>query len=191
MKYTNPEIESYIEFCKFCEENAQFLDIRAYVINSNYLNYLHNLIIGEKVLTFDFPSPFALFFSSSKDIENKIILDNYKESFNRFVKSFESKESSNKQKKEALEYLAYYIFDLLPDFKVIGMDVVTEAEEIDLVITINSPLFDIFEILGSIFIIECRNLKDKVDAKQIRDFGVKILDKNLKGGIIISREGII
>ena len=190
VKYTNPEIENFIEFCKFCKENNRSLEIRAYVINSSYLKYLHNLIAGEKVITFNFPSPFALFFSSSKDIENKIVLDNYKDSFNRFVQSFESQDSTNKEKKEALEYLAFCIFDLLPEFKVIGMDVVTEAEEFDLVITINSPLFDIFEILGSIFIIECRNLKEKVDAKQIRDFGVKILGKNLKGGIIISREGI-
>ncbi|KKK98613.1 hypothetical protein LCGC14_2641020, partial [marine sediment metagenome] len=122
VKYTNPEIENLIEFCKFCKENNRSLEIRAYVINSSYLKYLHNLIAGEKVITFNFPSPFALFFSSSKDIENKIVLDNYKDSFNRFVQSFESQDSTNKEKKEALEYLAFCIFDLLPEFKVIGMD---------------------------------------------------------------------
>lgn len=83
------------------------------------------------------------------------------------------------------------MLDLLPEFKVIGMNVITEAEEIDLVISINSPLFDIFEFLGPIFIIECRNLKKKVDAKQIRDFGEKVLSKNLNGGIISSLNQII
>ena len=70
------------------------------------------------------------------------------------------------------------MLDLLPEFKVIGMNVITEAEEIDLVISINSPLFDIFEFLGPIFIIECKNPKKKVEAKKIRDFGKKFLSKN-------------
>ena len=190
VKFTNVENENFLEFSKFCKDNVHFLDVRAYLINSNYLNHLYNLIVEKKVMNFKFPSPFALFFSSAKDIESKIVLDNYKESYNRFVKSFESQDCSNKEKKEALEYLTFCIFDLLPEFKVIGMDVMTEAEEIDLIITIDVPLFDIFDILGSIFIIECRNLKEKVDAKQIRDFGAKVLGKKLRGGIIISREGI-
>ncbi|MFW9865715.1 MAG: hypothetical protein ACFFEN_06400 [Candidatus Thorarchaeota archaeon] len=186
-----PILKSTLKFTiENLKDNYQFLEIRAYVIDSRYLNFLFNSIAVEKVISFYLSSPFALFFGSSRDIEDNIILDNYRLSFKRFIKSFESKDTENKEKKEALENLAYCIFDLLPEFRILGLDVITEAEEIDLILTINSPLFDIFEILGSIFIIECRNLKEKVDAKQIRDFGEKIIGKNLKGGLIISREGI-
>ena len=124
------------------------------------------------------------------EIENEINLNNFESAYSRFKKSYEISNKSNKEKKDALEDLAKKMFDLIPRFKVIDINVLTEAEEIDLVVNIQSFIPHIFDILGFFFLIECKNLNEKVDAKQVTSFGEKIISKQLRGGILISRKGI-
>ncbi len=141
-------------------------------------------------LNFDQLSPFYYCFNSGEKIEDAILLNNYRRAFKKFVHSYEGGNISNQIKGRALENLTEKLFNLIPCFRVAGMDVETEAEEIDLIVEIISNYMNILEILGSIFIVECKNRYEKVSSSQVSTFIEKLRIKNLRGGIIISREGI-
>jgi len=160
------------------------------------LEYLFNSIKSYNINLFRLQNsnPFLLFFDSILEIENQITFNNYLAAYKQFISIYKIKSASNIEKKESLENLVECLFKLLPNFEIIEKNLVSEAEEIDLIVHVNSydPMnADILEdILGYTFLVECRNLVDKVDAKQIRDFAGKLKTKNIKSGIIITSQGI-
>ena len=184
------ETQSFEEMISFYNNHKEIFELETYIGNEKLIREWFEILNERQVIKFQPNNPFFDFFNSRIEIENEINLNNFKLAFNRFKKSYETSNKSNKEKKDALEDLAKKMFDLIPRFKVIDINVLTEAEEIDLVVNIQSFIPHIFDILGFFFLIECKNLNEKVDAKQVTSFGEKIISKQLRGGILISRKGI-
>ena len=182
---TSINLQNYHKLQTFCQDNINRLEIKSYLVKRDIVNE----IIKKNEFNFDQPSPFYYFFNSGEEIEDTILLNNYRQAFKIFIRSFEGEIVSSQVKGRALENLTEKLFNMIPGFRVAGMNVETEAEEIDLVVEINSNNMDILEILGTIFIVECKNRIEKVSSEQITSFKEKIKIKKLRGGVIISREG--
>ncbi len=141
------EVENFVKLAEFCKINFENLELKTYCIEKEMNQNLFEYMLKRNSLSFNYQSEFALFFSNDKEISQKINLDNYRSSFKRFISSFERKDIPNKEKKEALEFLSKDIFSLITEIEVLGMDIVSEAEEIDLLVTINIPLFQYYNIV--------------------------------------------
>ncbi|WP_135611987.1 hypothetical protein [Methanococcoides sp. AM1] len=96
---------------------------------------------------------------------------------------------TNKEKKESLEGLGAYVFDNIDGMKVVKRNLRGTSEEIDLLVS-NESDETFFKMLGSPFMVECRNTESAFSSKDARDFIGKIESLGLNGGIIISRKGI-
>jgi hypothetical protein len=97
--------------------------------------------------------------------------------------------SSNMAKKNTLENLANYLFTTLDGFTVIERNCRGPSEEIDLLVTNESP--DVFLAqLGTPLAIECRYRKTPAGSKDIRDLKGKLDDIGLKSGILITLKGV-
>ncbi len=180
-------LQNFNDLMKFCEKYKKKLEIKSFLVDRNTFD----ILLRNPKLSFNQPSPFNIIFESGKQIKDHILLNRYKKNYREFLKSFEEEKVSSSLKGAALEKLAESLFSMIQGFRVVGTNIETEAEEIDLLVETNSIGMDIvLEMLGSVFIVECKNWKDKVGASDISSFIEKLNIKNLRGGIIISREGI-
>jgi hypothetical protein len=126
---------------------------------------------------------------SDKVIENEhfeLKLDSYISKLNR-VKDAET----NQEKKESLERLAELLFDRIDCLEVRERNHNTGSSEIDLIVEHNRNCDDsIFDEYGRFFLVECKNWKEPVGAKQIRDFKQKMSNRHVNLGFIFSKNGI-
>ncbi len=183
--------ENREQLVEFLKNHKERLVVNHYIISFSLFRYFTEFLSNQPIpMGIHVNTPFSLFFDSTREIRDEILLNDFKEAYGRFEKSFSNKNVSNNEKKEALEELMETISRLSKEFKVLGTNVLGEAEEIDLVIETKPLILNISEILGKIFLVECRNLKSKITAKQIRDFGGKLKTHNIKTGLIVTREGI-
>ncbi len=185
-KFPTLNLQNFQELTKFYEAYKSKLEIKSFLLNEKAFN----IIYKNPKLNFEQPSPFNYIFESGKEIQDHIKLNNYKKVYEEFVKTYTEEKVSSNLKGKILEDLAEKLFNIIPGFRVVGTNIKTEAEEIDLVVEINSKIMDVLEMLGSIFLVECKNWKVRVGAPEISSFMEKLSIKNLKGGIIISRLGI-
>ena len=93
------------------------------------------------------------------------------------------------EKGSSLEILMAYLFLTSPGFEVLR-NLVSFDAQIDLLIRnlhTSDPILDEF---GKYIFVECRNIKEKVDAKAIRDFASKVIQASCNSGILITKKGI-
>lgn len=93
------------------------------------------------------------------------------------------------EKGSSLEILMAYLFLTSPGFEVLR-NLVSFDAQIDLLIRnlhTSDPILDEF---GKYIFVECRNIKEKVDAKAIRDFASKVVQASCNSGILITKKGI-
>lgn len=96
---------------------------------------------------------------------------------------------TNNEKKESLESLCSFLIEGVDDFRVRDKNRRTRSSEIDIIVEnteTNSPLNSDSKYI----LIECRNWKDPIGAKHIRDFVGKVKSANSNFGIIFTKEGI-
>lgn len=126
---------------------------------------------------------------SGKVIENEhfqLQLDSYRSKLSR-VKNAET----NKEKKESLERLAEIIFNRVDCLEVRERNHETESSEIDLIIEHDrSEDKTVFDEYGRFLLVECKNWKKPIGAKQVRDFKQKMVNRHVNLGFIFSKEGI-
>jgi hypothetical protein len=168
--------------------NKNKYNIDHYIFDFSFYQYLLNNFSNIPLLDPSRTNPFSLFFNSVDDIENQIKLNNFHTSYSLFLESFQEEDTDNKTKKDALENLAKDIFSMSRQFEVLQMNFIDSSEEIDLIVETKPLIPDLSELLGKVFLVECRNMNSKVTPKQIRDFGSKLPKYSLKTGIIIARE---
>lgn len=93
------------------------------------------------------------------------------------------------EKGSSYEILLSYLFASTPGFEVLR-NINTYDAQIDILIRNlqkNDPLLNEF---GKYIIVECRNIEDKIDAKAIRDFSVKVFQASCNSGILVSKKGV-
>ncbi len=96
---------------------------------------------------------------------------------------------TNEEKGRSLETLLAYLFLTSPGFEVLH-NLVSFDAQIDLLVRnlyTTDPLLDEF---GKYIIVECRNIKEKVNSKAIRDFATKVIQASCNSGILCSKRGI-
>ncbi|MCL4552513.1 MAG: restriction endonuclease, partial [Candidatus Marsarchaeota archaeon] len=81
------------------------------------------------------------------------------------------KARTNEQKKQSLEGLAKLLFQGIPFLSFKYSNLRTASAEIDLVFLYRGfKETTVFDELGRYFLVECKNWKDPVGAKHVRDF---------------------
>jgi hypothetical protein len=94
---------------------------------------------------------------------------------------------TNDEKKKNLEALGAMLIEMIEGLKVMGKDVRTETEEIDLMV-INESEHRFWRRLSNPFLVECKNWSKPVGASEIRSFDGK--KKNIRFRIMIAINGI-
>lgn len=112
----------------------------------------------------------------------------YKVLYEDFINS--TKSDDKNFMKNALEDLTKHLFSSVIGLQLISKNVKTASSELDVVYRIIKYVNPLYEMFGHYLIIECKNTKDNVDVKVIRDFVGKLQSLNVTGGIIVSRKGI-
>jgi len=99
------------------------------------------------------------------------------------------KATKQNDKGSNLEILLAYLLLTSPGFEVLR-NIVSFDAQIDLLIRnlhTNDPVLNEF---GKYILVECKNIKNKVDAKIIRDFSSKVIQSSCNSGILISKKEI-
>ena len=99
------------------------------------------------------------------------------------------KAKKQNDKGSSLEILLAYLFLTSPGFEVLR-NIVSFDAQIDLLIRnlhTSDPVLDEF---GKYILVECKNIKENVDAKAIRDFSAKVIQTSCNSGILVSKKGI-
>lgn len=135
-------------------------------------------VLGSNSTTVEYPISPAYFQTLLNDIG---ILDNESES-----------QKTNQDKGEALEKLAAYLLLLIPGWLPLrNMQDEKQTAEIDLVVRNVYPNGNLMaDIFGRYFIVECKNWKKPVGARDVGYFLNKIRLSHATFGIIFSHEGI-
>jgi hypothetical protein len=95
------------------------------------------------------------------------------------------------EKGTALEQLAKALLNRVRGLTVVEHKLRTASSEIDLVVEVSqSDLSSIFREFGRYALVECRNWRDPVRAKDIRDFVGKLTKTKTRLGILFARNGI-
>jgi Holliday junction resolvase-like predicted endonuclease len=89
----------------------------------------------------------------------------------------------------ALEQLVAYLLGCVPGLKVIGTDVRTHAEELD-VVAYNEQQDRAFRAWETVVFVECKNWSEPVGAAEIAVFQEKLRTRSLKFGLLVAREGV-
>ncbi len=98
---------------------------------------------------------------------------------------------TNKQKKESLEGLAKLLFQGIPFLSFKYSNLRTASAEIDLVFLYRGfKETTVFDELGRYFLVECKNWKDPVGAKHVRDFIGKMQNSRVKLGVFVAPKGV-
>lgn len=110
-----------------------------------------------------------------------------------YSKALESarKAETNADKKTTLEKLAKMLFESIPFLTCKFTNIRTASSEIDLVIQYKGWIeTTVFDDLGTYFLVECKNWKEPVGAKHVRDFIQKIEKSMLNLGVLIAPQGV-
>lgn len=108
--------------------------------------------------------------------------------YKEFMRSVRTK--NNHLKKKTLENLTKHLFSSVIGLQLISKDILTASSELDVVYRIIKYKNPLYEMFGHYLIIECKNTKENVDVRVIRDFVGKLQSLSVTGGIIVSRKGI-
>jgi len=96
---------------------------------------------------------------------------------------------TNKEKKDALENLAEFLFNSISGIEVVDKNVRTSAEEIDLILK-NESNESFWRQLGSPILVECKNWGKKIGTGEVIIFKDKLETGGIKVGILIAVKGI-
>lgn len=98
---------------------------------------------------------------------------------------------SHTDKGKTFEKISALLLEGMKCVRVKYRNLVTQTSEIDLICEyLGDPRSSLFEALGRYFIVECKNWKETVGAKHIRDFHGKMDAASVQLGIFFSRNGI-
>ncbi|MGO9117767.1 MAG: restriction endonuclease [Desulfomonilaceae bacterium] len=98
---------------------------------------------------------------------------------------------TNQQKKKSLEGLAKLLFEGIPFLSFRYSNLRTASAEIDLVFVYKGfNETTVFDELGRYFLVECKNWKDAVGVKYVRDFIQKMSNSRVKLGVIVAPKGV-
>ncbi len=113
-----------------------------------------------------------------------------KEKIIRFINNGENSRTK-KEKGQALENLAVYLFKKIPGVEIYDVDSLNYhlTEENDIAVW-NDQESDGLKSFPVIILIECKNLAGKVPTKEVAYFITKLRNKGLDFGIIIASNGI-
>jgi hypothetical protein len=101
------------------------------------------------------------------------------------------KARTNEQKKQSLESLAKLLFQAIPFLSFKYSNLRTASAEIDLVFLYKGfKETTVFDELGRYFLVECKNWKDPVGAKHVRDFVGKMKSSKVKLGVLVAPKGV-
>jgi hypothetical protein len=101
------------------------------------------------------------------------------------------KARTNEEKKESLEGLAKILFEAIPFLSFKYSNLRTASAEIDLVFVYRGfKETTVFDELGRYFLVECKNWKDPVGAKHVRDFVGKMKSSKVKLGALVAPKGV-
>ncbi len=95
------------------------------------------------------------------------------------------------EKGKSLERLAKLLFEGMPFLSCKYSNLRTASAEIDLVFLYKGfQETTIFDELGRYFLVECKNWKDPVGAKDVRDFVGKIQKSRVQLGVLVAPQGV-
>jgi len=98
---------------------------------------------------------------------------------------------TNDEKKKSFEGLAKLLFDGISFLSCKYTDLRTASGEIDIVVQYHGwKKLTVFDEFGRYFLVECKNWKSSVGAKQVRDFIGKLQKAKLRLGVLFARNGI-
>lgn len=98
---------------------------------------------------------------------------------------------TNDEKKESLESLTKLLFQSIVFLSFRYSNLRTASAEIDLVFRYQGfKETTVFDELGLYFLVECKNWKDPVGAKHVRDFIGKMQSSRVKLGVLVAPEGV-
>lgn len=142
-----------------------------FVLEKRALSY----VLGSQSITPEYPISMAYFAALLADVDRK-----------------REKQSEKKQKGNALEKLAAYLFLLIPGWLPLrSVQDEKQTAEIDLVVRNLQPNANLMaDILGRYFIVECKNWDKPVGSRDVGYFLNKIRQSHASFGVIFSREGI-
>ena len=106
----------------------------------------------------------------------------YQELFEEFQKS--SKKGKN------LENLIKNLFASVSGLQFMKKNLFTKSPELDLVYRISGEKNPFYGMFGQYLVIECKDWKEKVGAKEIRSIVINLQSLDLKGGIFVTKNGI-
>jgi hypothetical protein len=99
--------------------------------------------------------------------------------------------STNDEKKKSLETMVEHVFSTIPGIRIKQRDATTRSSEIDLVLEhLGGGQRTLFDEFGRYALVECKNWKTPVGAREVRDFVGKLLKTKTRLGILVSRSGI-
>jgi len=113
----------------------------------------------------------------------------YTDSFSQMLDAI-SLARTNDEKKIALELFAARTFDSDPRIRTKYRNLRTRSSEIDLLCITEAPARDFWSDIGRHFLVECKNWKKPVGAKEVRDFLGKLQKTRISFGVFFSRLGI-
>jgi hypothetical protein len=98
---------------------------------------------------------------------------------------------TNDEKKKSLERLAKLLFEGIAFLSFKYSNLRTASSEIDLVFRYRGyQETTVFDELGSYFLVECKNWKDSVGAKHVRDFIGKMQSSRVRLGVLVAPKGV-
>lgn len=98
---------------------------------------------------------------------------------------------TNDDKKKSLEGLAKLLLEGMPFLSFRYSNLRTASSEIDLVFRYRGfEVTTVFDELGCYFLVECKNWKEPVGAKHVRDFIGKMQSSRVKLGVLVAPEGV-
>lgn len=97
----------------------------------------------------------------------------------------------NRRKQQSLERLAKLLFQGIPFLSFKYSNLRTASSEIDLVfLYMGFKKTTVFDELGRYLLVECKNWKDPVGAKHVRDFIGKMQKSRVKLGVLVAPNGV-
>ncbi len=98
---------------------------------------------------------------------------------------------TNDEKGKSLEHLAKLLFEGIPFVSCRHTNLRTASAEIDLVFFSKGyQEATIFDEIGHYFLVECKNWKDPVGAKHVRDFVGKMQQSRVQLGVLVAPPGV-
>lgn len=172
---------------------SMFYEVILKLINRirDYLKGKNESILSKDYLLF--LQSYYIFIEPLKKLVDEIYVNNsYNQSFNldKFHKLLNQVNGDTNDKKgKSLENVIEYLFKNTQEFKVVAKRIRTYREEIDLSCINISNNYLLWE-LGAFILVECKNWKEKVDVKVIREMGYITLYKGNTTSILVTRTGL-